>query len=204
MKSCLTFAAVLVLIGCSSTPVPRTYVLSTPADPVAGVHNEAGRQVVELPTVSMPDYLDSADILLRDGRNELKPSTTGKWGERLSVGITHALEVSLGRRLPGVLVTHTPFPGQPVRRLLVDVVSFDFQPDGRCVLTARWTVSANDQQTAATTEQGTFVTTAPKSAGAGSPAGFTDAAVVAAMTAAVDQLADRIGVSLRRGSPRPR
>jgi uncharacterized lipoprotein YmbA len=199
MKSCLTLAALVILIGCSSSPLPRTYVLSAPADPVAGVHNEAGRPVVELATVSMPDYLDSSDILLRDGRNELKPSATGKWGERLSVGITHALEVSLGRRLPGILVTHTPMSGQPTRRLLVDVAAFDFQPDGRCVLTARWTVSGSDPQTVAIAEQGTFVTIAPTSAGA-----FADSAVVSAMAAAVDQLADRMAVSLRRAPARPR
>jgi uncharacterized lipoprotein YmbA len=198
MKSYLALPALLVLMACSSTPVPRVYVLSTPAAPVAGVHNEAGRPVVELPTVTLPDYLDSADILVRDGRNELKPSTTGKWGERLSVGVTHALEVALARRLPGVLVTHTPTPGQPGRQLLVDISAFDVQPDGRCALTARWTVPASDKQPAAISEQGTFVSTlAP---------GVTksDSAVVAVMTAAVDQLADRIAVSLRRGAPRGR
>jgi len=199
MKSLLAVTVLIALIGCSSSPVPRTYVLSTPADPVAGVRNEAGRPVVELPTVSLPDYLDSSDILLRDGRNELKPSVTGKWGERLSVGITHALEISLARRLPGILVTHTPMPGQPGRRVLVDVTAFDFQPDGRCVLTARWTIPGNDQQAAAIAEQGTFVTVSQASSG-----GFSDAAVVSAMAAAVDQLADRIANSLRRVSSRPR
>ena len=179
--------------------MPRTYVLSTPADPVAGVRNEVGRPVVELPTVSMPDYLDSSDILLRDGHNELKPSTTGKWGERLSVGITHALEVALGRRLPEILVTHTPLQGQPTRRIVVDVTAFDFQPDGRCVLTARWSIPGAEEQSAAIAEQGTFVTLARPAS-----APFSDAAVVAAMAAAIDQLADRIAVSVRRTSLRPR
>jgi uncharacterized lipoprotein YmbA len=198
MKSHLLLAALIVLTGCSSSPVPSTYVLSAPADPIAGVHSEAGRPVVELPTVSLPDYLDSTDIFLRDGRNELKSSRTGQWGERLSVGITHALETSLARRLPGVLVVHTPLSGRPDRRLLVDVEAFDVQPDGRCVLTARWTIA--DSGTAAVAERGTFLTMTA----AGSKGSLTDTAVVAAMEAAVDQLADRIAVSLRRGSARPR
>ena len=104
--------------------------------------------------MSTPDYLDSSDILLRNGHNELKPSTTGKWGERLSVGITHALEVALGRRLPEILVTHTQFQCQTTRRIVVYVTAFDFQPDGRCVLTARWSIPGADEKSAAISEQG--------------------------------------------------
>lgn len=116
----------------------------------------------------------------------------------MSVGITHALETALARRLPGVLVVHTPLSGRPDRRLLVDVEAFDVQADGRCVLTARWSIA--DSGTATAAEQGTFVTTTA----AGSKGSLTDAAVVAAMEAAVDQLADRIAASLRRAPARPR
>jgi uncharacterized lipoprotein YmbA len=201
MKLYLTLMALIILGACSSAPVPRTYVLSTPAEAIAGVHNEAGQPVIEIPTVSMPDYLDTPDIFLRDGRNELRPSTTGRWGERLSLGVTHALEVALGRRLPGFLVTHTPMQsGQPARSVLVDVDGFDVQPDGRCVLTAHWTITGGDASAASITERGTFVTMV---AATPSREPFPDAAVVAAMAAAVDQLADRIANNARRGaSPR--
>jgi uncharacterized lipoprotein YmbA len=205
MKSPLAMAALLFLAGCAASPLPRIYVLSTPVAPVPDVVNEAGRLVVELPTVALPDYLDSTDILLRDGQNELKPSTTGRWGERLSLGITHALEVSLARQLPGVLVTHSTAQGQPTVSLLVNVEAFDVHPDGQCVLTARWMIPGDDGQSATISQQGTFVTKATGSVGAtGSPAVLPDAAIVSAMAAALDQLADRIAVSLRRGPVRPR
>jgi uncharacterized lipoprotein YmbA len=204
MKPCMALVALIGLAGCSSSPQPSTYVLSAPVDPVAGVRDEAGRPVVELPTVSLPDYLDSMDILLRDGRNELKPSATGRWGERMSVGITHALEGSLARHLPGVLVVHSALSGQPAQRLLIDVDAFDVQPDGRCVLAARWTIPGQNPGTVALAERGTFVTMAASPAATGSKELLSDAAIVSAMTAAVDQLADRIAISLRRGSTRPR
>ena len=35
-----------------------------------------------LPRVSVPDYLDTTDMMIRDGQNELRVSQTGRWGER--------------------------------------------------------------------------------------------------------------------------
>ncbi len=205
MKHSPLLAALIMLAGCTSTPVPKTYVLSPPADPVTSLSNEAGRPVVEVPTVTMPDYLDTPDIFLRDGHNELNSSLTGRWGERLSLGVTHALVAALTRRLPGSLVTHSHLSGVSARSVLVDVDAFDIEPDGRCVLIARWSVTGPDAQASATAERGTFVTMV---AGAGAARGAmtsaaaapSDPAVVAAMAAAVDQLADRIALSLRRGS----
>jgi uncharacterized protein len=178
------------LIGCASGPPSRSYVLSPPAEPVAGGSMRDGRAVVELRTVELPDYLDSSDIYVRDGRNELKSSQTGRWGERLSVGITHALAAVLAQRRPDLLVTHASLPGQSGRQLLVDVEAFDIWPDGRCVLTARWTVLGNDRRTIASSGRGTFVTT--------TAGGLTDAAIVSAMAAAVTQLADRVALALGR------
>lgn len=214
MKSLLTLAALLLLAGCAASPLPRTYVLGTPAPPDPGVINEAGRPVIELPTVALPDYLDSTDIVERNGQNELVPSTTGRWGERLSLGITHALAADLAQRLPGVLVTHSSMPGQPSVSLLVNVEAFDVHPDGQCVLIARWMIPGDDGQPASIAQQGTFVTkaggvtgaatAASASNAAGASAPLPDAAIVAAMAASVDQLADRIAISLRGHTLHPR
>jgi uncharacterized protein len=202
LKSFLTLVTVSFLAGCMAGALPRTYVLAVPVEPAPAVINEAGRPVIELPTVALPDYLDSTDILVRNGQNELTSSTTGRWGERLSLGITQALEVALGQRLPGVLVTHSSVPGQPSISLLVNVEAFDVHPDGQCVLTARWMIPGEDGQQATISQQGTFVTQAARSAGAPGP--LSDAAIVSAMAAAVDQLADRIASGLRRSPERPR
>jgi uncharacterized lipoprotein YmbA len=199
MKSFLTLAAVLLLTGCAGSPLPRVYVLGTPVRADPGVTNEAGRPVVELPTVALPDYLDSTDIAVRNGQNELVPSTTGRWGERLSLGITHALAADLSQRLPGVLVTRSGVPGQSSVSLLVNVEAFDVHPDGQCVLAARWSIPGSTGQPATISQQGTFVT---KAAAGSAP--LSDAAIVAAMVAAVDQLADRIAINLRTRSLRPR
>jgi uncharacterized protein len=199
-RSFPTLAAVMLLLGCAGSPLPRIYVLGAPAAPDPGVVNESGRRVIELPTVALPDYLDSSDIVVRNGQNELIPSKTGRWGERLSVGITHALEGALARRLPGVLVTHTSVTAQASASLLVNVEAFDVHPDGRCVLTARWMLPGDTGQSGTISQQGTFVTQAAVSSGGA----LSDDAMVSAMAAAIDQLADRIASSLRRIGGRPR
>jgi uncharacterized lipoprotein YmbA len=195
----LALGALLILMGCSSGSPPTTYVLNTPADAVEGVAAETGRPVVELRTVSLPDYLDTTDIFVRDGSNELKSSQTGHWGERLSVGIADALIASLTRHLPAVRVTHAPLADEASRQLRVDVEAFDMRPDGHCVLTARWTVLGDDRRTVEAAERGTFVTLVP-----GTAEKLTDASIVSAMAAAVERLADRIANTLDRRAIRPR
>ena len=180
-----SLAGLLILMGCQSGPPPRTYVLGAPVASVAGLSNETGRPVLDLRRVSLPDYLDTSDIQVRDGRNQLTPSATGRWGERLSVGITHALGEGLARRLPGVVVSWNG--GASGQRLQVDVEAFDVSASGGCVLTARWTVRRDGQSTAGTVFRGTFVAQA---------ANMADAAVVAAMGDAIEQLAAGIARSI--------
>lgn len=182
----LLFAQMMLVAGCQSGPPPRIYVLSPPA--AAGDFSGAdNRPVIELRTVSVPDYLDTRDIVLRDGRNALSVSTGGRWGERLSIGIAQGLRAELAARVKSVAVVQAALPGQAARRLYVDVEAFDITPDQRCVLTARWAFLRDDRQTAG---RGTVITTVL--------GGVTDAAVVSAMTDAVGLLADRIKVTIMR------
>jgi uncharacterized lipoprotein YmbA len=185
-----------ILSACSSVPLAQIYVLSPPADPVAVQMPEAGRPVLEVLPVLFPDYLDTTDLLSRNGLNEVVPSRTGKWGERLSIGTGHALAAYLRERLPGTLVVQTPLAGQQtVRKLAVNVEGFDILPDGRCVLTARWALARDDGQVVLAAERDTIVSTIRAS---GPRAGADDAAIVSAMEDAIAQLADRIAAVSKR------
>jgi uncharacterized lipoprotein YmbA len=178
----------VVLSACAGPPPPRTYVLGNPADNRTDTRVETGRPVVEIRPVTVPDYLDSRDILTRRSANELVASTTGRWGERLSVGIARALAGDLARRLPNLVVTTVP-PIEPAsRQVLVDVVVFEVQPDGTCVLGARWTIlGGGRERKIVRSEYNRFVV----------PAGsHNDADIAAAMTQAIDKLADGIAGAL--------
>jgi uncharacterized lipoprotein YmbA len=187
------FLGLLMAAGCSSSPPQNVFILSGVANSAPGVRSDSGHPVVRLKPVTVPDYLDNTDIYLRDGQNQLKSSATGRWGERLSVGMARALSEDLTARMPGITVDESEPVQPPSLTLLVNVGAFDIRPDGRCVLSARWTILGQDNKTVLAGENATIMTTVPQTGG-----GMRDAAVVAAMADAVRQLADHVVVNLAR------
>jgi len=184
----LTLAsAALMLSGCGTFTLPRTYVLADPDQSTPGVVDEAGLTHIELKTVTVPDYLDTTEIVRRTASNEVRTSETGQWGERLSLGITRALAIDLTRRLPHTVI-ESRGAYEPSVRLFVDVERFDIGEDGRCALTARWRVTASGAKDQLNSEQGTFIETSTAK---------TDTAEASAMTAAIDQLAGQIVLTLQ-------
>lgn len=184
----LVGAACLGLAACSLPgPAPAEYVLGAlPAAKPTAV-KQKGLPVVEIKRVQLPDYLDTTDILERRG-NQLIPSSTGRWGERLSLGMTRALTASLSARLPGVVVTASTVT-RPARQILVDVAAFEVMPDHQVVFVARWTVLGGPSPQVHEAEQTSLV---EKVSGDG------DGAIVAAMSKAVDDLAGRLAAEIER------
>jgi uncharacterized lipoprotein YmbA len=185
-RSLVLIALNCVMAACISSPAPVIYVLSHAVDSTMETKPAPGGPVVQLQRVLVPDYLDTTDILERVGQYELKSSSTGQWGERLSLGITHALGSDLADRLPldRVAFAH---PGEKSgRQILVGVDRFDVWGDGHCMLMANWTILDGHSGTVLTEGRGNFATTAVRSGRPG------DGAVVAGMAAALGQLADRI------------
>jgi len=168
------FAGVLLaLAGCAGGPPVRTFVLSAALDP----------QTYPVQPVLLPDYLDTEEILVRNGLHELQASATGRWGERLSAGIAHSLSAALVLRLPGYRLE----PGRPrdkaARQVIVDVEAFDVWRDGHCALSASWTILERETGAVVVADRGLF-TTPP-----GSLSASGDDTVVAAMARAVGELA---------------
>ncbi len=175
------FAIALAACGPSGPP-PNEYVLGI-EPPAAEVSSPVtARPILEIGMVRIPDYLDRTDLLVRNG-NQLTSSQSGRWGERLSLGITRALAASLAARLPNFVVTTTAPVNPPRRRLLVDVTTFEARADGQVVLATRWTMTDGSGRTPLVSEQAVVIE--PVSA-------MKDSGVVAAMTRAVENLADQI------------
>jgi uncharacterized lipoprotein YmbA len=196
LRSLALAALISIAAGCLSN---REYRNIYSLDGAADVPSQAGavtkRPVMQLERVLIPDYLDATDIQLRVGAHEIHESATGRFGERLSLGITHALRSDLASRLPAYTIALAQSVYSPARRILVNVDAFDVWPSGRCVLVADWTIVDEDRRTKLSADRGTFTTVAT-----GVNPG--DGAIVTAMADAVRQLADRIASTAEALPPR--
>jgi len=185
-----------ILAGClSHREHQHIYSLEGALGTPTGAGAVAEHPVMQLQRVLIPDYLDTTDILLRVGAHEIHESVTGRFGERLSLGVTHALRSDLASRLPLYTIAVTQPAGGPARQILVNVDAFDVWPNGRCVLVVDWTILDADRKALLSADRGTFTTAA-----AGLNPG--DDAIVAAMADAVRQLADRIASTAEALPPR--
>jgi uncharacterized lipoprotein YmbA len=148
--------------------------------------------VIEVPPVRVPDYLDTTDLLVREG-NQLVPSKTGRWAERLSVGVTRDLAASLAARLPNVSVTTAAPVEPPLRQVLVDVTNFETSANREIVLVARWTITDGAGRATLVSERTALVEPL---------ASMNDSVVVAAMSHQVEELADRIAAAVQHSLER--
>jgi uncharacterized lipoprotein YmbA len=177
-------AVFLVGTGCVSRPTPRVYVLGTPAESWSAPASPAGAPRVQVQRMLLPDYLDTTDLVLRSGAHQLTVSSTGRWGERLSLGLTDALAAALAARLSEDWVTLDQGNDRTARQLRVQVTALDCWPDGHCVLAATWSVVRRNGGTLREEGRGTYDIPAAGADAVG------DAAVVAAVAQAVGRLAD--------------
>ncbi|HTP85025.1 MAG TPA: PqiC family protein [Alphaproteobacteria bacterium] len=181
-------AAGMVLAACSVGPPPKTYVLDPFPAMTEPVEPLLGRPVLEMRRVVVPDYLDVSALQVRDQANLVRASETGRWGERLSVGIAHAVAGGLSRRLSGVVVMTSAPPGPARCELLLDVEAFEADVTGRTAFVGQWRVLAEGSPDPVAGERVSL--TEPV-------AGLGDEPVVAAMSRIMDNLAARIARAIQ-------
>jgi len=185
--------AILELSACgSSGPPPKLYVLGDTAQVGTGEVSQLSYPVIELKPVRIPDYLDTTEILIRQAGGHIVASESARWGERLSVGVTRAIAISLDTRLPHVAVTTSPPLEEPRWQILIDIDEFETQAEGQCVLSGRWSIWEGRGREKFNEERISLATQVGKK---------SDAEVVAAMTRQVDQLAGRIALALETRMP---
>ena len=184
----------LLCVACSSAPPRRIYLLTPPIDPTARTATTsspvgdpiAPKQRLEVRRILVPDYLDSTDILMRSGLDEVKASATGRWGERLSLGLTHALGADLAARMPRYSIVQDG-SSNAQRQLRITIDALDLWPTGRCVLAANWSIVDQDRSIPVTSGSGTF-----DSLNAGGTTTVVDAVLVEAVARTLGKLADRV------------
>jgi len=137
----LTGVAVLGAGGCST--VTRYYTLSQVdgAAPLGG-RASSGSAVIAVGPVSLPDYVDRPQIVLRTSANTVAQATFDQWGGSLDDMVPRLLVGNLAARLPADHLVSFPQVSDLVfdYRVSISISQFDVSSAGEAVIAASWQV----------------------------------------------------------------
>jgi hypothetical protein len=187
MRWFLTAWAVLLVAACAGPPLVL-YTLNVPTANAEPPPPGSVELVIQVVRVSIPDELDSQDIVYREG-DTLHRSQRGRWASRLSVGITDRLTERLAARRPDGLITDQPAADAPSYRLLINISRLDVSIPGTAILDADWTIVPHDTGKPLLRDRARFSAEGPVS---------TDQDVVALVGGLLDRLAGAIDVARLR------
>ncbi len=153
-KSLPLLSIVVGLVACSS-PQPRLYLLTAGlvqqgqrAELAAGT-DQARRDVSTALSgvkaglsVTIPEYLDRPDILVRSNGNELSPLPDARWAEDLSITTSRIMAADLAAALPGADIIAWPTRVERAInfRITVDLTKFESDASGAVEIEGRWTL----------------------------------------------------------------
>jgi uncharacterized lipoprotein YmbA len=177
----LGFAIACLTASCASPPL-TIYTLGAPGPGVDAAPLNRKTTVIEVRRVAIPDYLDSQDILVRDG-NVLVRSTQGRWATRVSLETTYFLTSELARRNPDAVVTDQPQIEPPADRVFVTISRLDVTTAGVATLDADWQIVPRNPAQPVRRGRARFTSNGPVA---------TDQDVVTLTKAVLTQLADAI------------
>ena len=178
--------ATALLAGCAS-PEPNYFTLrALPGTAVPG-----SLRLVELRRIGLAGYLDRPEIVRNNADYRLSIGSNERWGEPLGNLVARVLAEDLTLRLPGtsVFTSAGSISAEPDATLEIDLQRLDADAGGQVVLLAQVAVSRTRNRSSAGARTVRLVVV---------PGGATTTDLVAAMSAALGQLADQI-VPLLRG-----
>ena len=135
-KTLLVATLLACLTACGSTAASRFYVLTpaAPADDGAASDLVVGVELLGLPgSVDRPQMVSSVDP------NERTLAEFDRWAEDLGANMARVVRQNLEQAL-GSPVYEVPSRWMPAADFQVglEIIAFDGQPEGACVVEARW------------------------------------------------------------------
>ena len=182
----LALLIALALAGCSS-PEPAYYTLA----PVRGAGQGGGPALVELRRPGLAGYLDRPEIVRANSAYQLRVAGGERWGEPFGDLVARILAEDLNSRLPGtsVFTSAGSISAEANATVELDVQRFDADATGQVILLAQVAVTRGRAR-GNSAARPVRVTVTPTSG--------STADLVAAMSAALGQLADQVAGMLRR------
>ncbi len=181
-----TLLALPALLAACASPEPAYYtLLARPGPTIAGA-----AKLIELRRIGLAGYLDRPEIVRNSADYRLTIPGGERWGEPLGDLVARTLAENLSTRLPGssVFTSGGSISATADATIELDLQRFDLDPQGQVLLLAQVAVSRGRARATAATQA--IRLTVP-------PAGPSTTDLVAAMSAALAQLADRLAPMLR-------
>jgi uncharacterized lipoprotein YmbA len=176
----LAFGMTACLAACAAPPL-KVYTLDAPAVPVDTGPAQTPASL-EVWRIVLPDYLDTQDIVLREG-SQINRSFHARWASRLSIGATDLITARLAAARPDLFITDQPLVSPARYRLFINISRLDVSGDGTASLAADWTIVPRDERRLELHDRTAFALTGPVK---------TDLDIVALTNEVLDRLAARI------------
>ena len=140
------FICALLLAGCARTAPVSYYQLSALDAARNASATEAGKMVIGIGPVRLPEYLDRPQIVTRQSANRLQLADNHRWAEPLGENIPRVLGENLSAQLGTDRILLYPWPSSRTTdyQLLVEVLHFENESDGAARLVALWSVKGRD------------------------------------------------------------
>lgn len=200
MRQCLlvaTLGLAAALAGCAS-PSPNLYTIA-PVGPASdattqppAIGQKAGYQVVVLQQIGLARYLERPQIVRSSENYKLDVSSNDWWGEPLAAMISRVLIDELGQRLPQstILNESGAVTAAPDVTVELNISRLDLDAAGDLILDAQASVDGRAQKEPVLQHFRFTV----------HPSGPDVQAQVAATSAALGQLADKLAPTIQAGS----
>jgi uncharacterized protein len=133
--------AVIAMCGCSANT--NFYTLSRlPAASGAGILAAEKPLIVAIGPVSLPDYADCPQIVVRDSPYTIRPAPFDQWAGDLDDMLPRVLTEDVADRLPAYRVVQFPqiAASNVDYRVVVDITRFDVSSDGDAAVAAGWQI----------------------------------------------------------------
>lgn len=191
MKARSVLAVVAVLLSaCGQSAPSKFFVLSAQPDPPQAKPQVRAHTTIALGAINLPGALDRPQIARRLGPNEIDYAEDERWAGPLDEMMRRVLAADLAPLLPvGATLVPTDSAAPATVTIAVDISRFDADAKGKVTLEAGWEMLGKN---------GAAIGTAADARIADPGSGPSGAAVTAAMSRALADLAGRIAAGIGR------
>lgn len=142
--SILLLCMTLGLTNCGGRSADTTFYVLNPLTPsyVNSATTKAPKQSVGLGPISTPEYLNTPQIVIRKGDNNVKFAEFNRWAEPLTDNIVSVTTENLKTQLPKVAFVDYPWGGKVDvnYQVIVDILRFDADDDRNVEFHVQWSI----------------------------------------------------------------